>query len=1229
MCMKKVLAILLCVLLTLPMLTAGITALAADAMSGFTEQTNADTAFMDFSDLTYGKLDKFVFGDQAETGGVTTYSGRRTAAFTSYLYVAVKDSYIGSSDADVTIRLTYLDTTANTSIKLQYNSNNPDAYPNQNYTDRLIPLSGSGSWTTTEIRLTDASFRNAQNGQCDLRFSGAGLSTVYISRIELIKNTGAGSAIVFDNPVVETGIHRIANSGDCATTLTTAGGQSVLRLDQYGYFSVSDNAVKSASQLTMQVTYYDSTTANLTLQYCSSYLNSDGTQNKFYNITVPRYGTNTFVTTTIPLSGVDFSVTHNYGGHFRFSGGGYLRSISLTVGVQDDTTQAPPAFAAQTAQNNLIGKGVAGYQAWFRAGNTESEWGHWGGNGHANPQKDALSFEIWPQVSDYAAAGATLYQSGFENLGNGENAKLFNSLDPAVIDTHFSWMQQYGIDGAAVQRFVASASPIKTTAANHLQTIRDKAEKYGRLFYVMYDLSGGASMGTGLLNHIKLDFIYNVEDKGVASSSAYAHADNKPVVCLWGLAGDDATRYPNAAVALELVNWFKARGYYVIGGLPDNQWYNRTDSYANVYKALDMASPWTVGRYDINSVSSWLSSQLTKELAYCQANGLDYQPVIFPGFAWTNMGNNGTVNNFPRAGGQFIWKQAYQLKQAGLNTMYFAMFDEYDEGTAFMKGSSDYFDIPTDQYFLTYAADGLWLSDDFYLRAAGAAMDMVKGTTPLRDTIDIPHSLGPVYWRNSFESRATTYVQNGITYNTVANIDVCLHNPALLTAKSSGAALTANAIVSNAGAKSGSSAFRLAGTSVAGTSRTVYKVADTVINAGESLKLTYSLKAENTLGRYVFVDLLFSDGTMLSDYNSETRIARGTIGSWTDVSVRINDVLNGKTITGIVVGYDHGEAGNFSALVDDIAVTSTTDPDVSVTPPQATEAATAFVDYNAASYSKLDRFVFGDDPTSGMITVHAGRRTARIGGYLYLAVNDTYIGANDNDVIVRITYLDDTAGASMKLQYNSNNPDNYSSQNYTDYMVTLAGTGNWVTKEIVLTDASFRNAQNGQCDLRIGLHGGADALYISRVELVNPGKPVAEIIFGSTEVGNGITLIPSSASDTSDCKHELVTYNGTEVRHINAYLYCTITDERVKAASKVKVAVQYFDVGTGNLAFQYNSTSSNYQTAYISKSGTGNLVTTELTLDDVSFGGKQNYGGDFRISGGDGYIKSIAITILS
>ena len=699
------------------------------------------------------------------------------------------------------------------------------------------------------------------------------------------------------------------------------------------YFYITDENIKECETVTMEVTFYDDATGGLRLEYCSSYPGDfeDG-YHLFYPIGIDGGGTKQFASTMLTLERCNFTYGHNQGAQFRFSGNAAVQSVRITPGaLPDPLEEQPPEFSPQTDANNIIGKGITGYQAWFHATPDSSGWTHWG-YGNSRPVPGRTNVEMYPDVSEYEEAGAALYDTGLANLGGGGLSRLFSSKDEAVIDTHFKWMSEAGIDGAAVQRFFESTSPTSSTARNHLEIIRDKAEKYGRSFYIMYDMSAsGRYEPEAMIKRLQLDFIYNVERKNLVSSPSYAHADGKPVVCLWGIHGVEGAennRYPKIDDTVTLVNWFRERGYYIIAGVPDDEFYTRKGSGKDMFASFDMISPWYVGR-DVNAITG-TSGRMKKAMDFCDGNNIDFQPVVWAGFAWTNMsGNTGEPNAVPRKAGQFLWNQIYKYINQGAKSFYFAMFDEYDESTALMKAARDYFDVPTDQYFLTLAADGKWLSSDYYLRVTGACIEMIKGTSELRETVDLTHSEGPVYWRNSFErrdGRQKTGDGNKPTIREKPNLplDVCVPNGAVIEAKTSGIETSGRINeMTKDGARSGESSFRLGGTINAANGCYYYKIADTEINVNSAMNLTYSLKSENELGRNVYVDLILDGDEYLNDILSGyASVAKGTAGEWIDVEINLPDI-HGRKIIGVVIAYaGTASSGSFSALIDDISITA-------------------------------------------------------------------------------------------------------------------------------------------------------------------------------------------------------------------------------------------------------------------------------------------------------------------
>ncbi|MBO5797784.1 MAG: hypothetical protein J6R77_05495 [Clostridia bacterium] len=313
----------------------------------------------------------------------------------------------------------------------------------------------------------------------------------------------------------------------------------------------------------------------------------------------------------------------------------------------------PPAFQPETDVNNVLGASVFGYQLWFTATASQTGWVHWGEGDYPNPApgNGNLSFDVYPYVQDYLDNGATLHKSNLGLLGNGSQSVLFTSKDVQIVETHFQWLEDYGLDCMAIQRFGFGDGGKKIgDAQNHLLTVQTMAEKYDKTFYVMYDVTGqGGHDSDTFYERMTNDWVLNVEQTGVASSTHYAHADGKPVVCIWGISGEDdlADNYPNGETATRMIRWFQERGYFVIVGTPDNGYATRTGDNLEPFTTADMISPWTVGRYDYNSVGNWLSRNLNTDLAFCEKYDVEYQPVIFPGFSWITMKHTGKPNAFP------------------------------------------------------------------------------------------------------------------------------------------------------------------------------------------------------------------------------------------------------------------------------------------------------------------------------------------------------------------------------------------------------------------------------------------------------------------------------------------------------------------------------------------------------------------------------------------------------
>lgn len=111
--------------------------------------------------------------------------------------------------------------------------------------------------------------------------------------------------------------------------------------------------------------------------------------------------------------------------------------------------------------------------------------------------------------------------------------------------------------------------------------------------------------------------------------------NGKPVVCIWGFGFNDPGRPFNASQCLNVVNWFKDQGVYLIGGVPTHWRTQDGDSrggFLGVYTAFDMLSPWMVGRIaNANDSDNFYENVNIPDQKYCNDHGIDYQPCVLPG----------------------------------------------------------------------------------------------------------------------------------------------------------------------------------------------------------------------------------------------------------------------------------------------------------------------------------------------------------------------------------------------------------------------------------------------------------------------------------------------------------------------------------------------------------------------------------------------------------------------
>jgi hypothetical protein len=406
----------------------------------------------------------------------------------------------------------------------------------------------------------------------------------------------------------------------------------------------------------------------------------------------------------------------------RFASDGVAQETSAVVGERGfDRVGALVGAATRRRwrdiahESDVIGKVTVGYQGWFTApgdGAPFQGWWHYDADTSNPPSPDDNLLKGWPDMSDFT----TRFASGFSNLENGQRATLFSSYSDQTIDAHFRWIEENGIDTVALQRFYDRWSTRNGIAAKVMRA----AEAHGRKFYVMYDISGWARFQTelkedwttGVLGQLKL-----------TDSSAYARQDGKPVVGIWGMGFAD--RPGDVASSLDVIDFFKEQGVYVVGGVPFD--WRAADGglskqdYGAVYDDFDMLSPWMIGVVGNDDDSDAIREVYNEpDIAYCRSHGIAYQPCVLPG----------DLSLHQRVHGDFMWHQFANMVRLGADALYVSMFDEFGEGNQIAKTAATTADRPADSSLPTLDEDGTACSPDYYLRLTGDGDRMLKGEIP-------------------------------------------------------------------------------------------------------------------------------------------------------------------------------------------------------------------------------------------------------------------------------------------------------------------------------------------------------------------------------------------------------------------------------------------------------------------------------------------------------------------
>ncbi len=414
-----------------------------------------------------------------------------------------------------------------------------------------------------------------------------------------------------------------------------------------------------------------------------------------------------------------------------------LRQLRLTLAallIFSASLRALPAekpSVSEVDRSTLTGKVACGYQGWFAAEEDGSGrgWTHYEKGGRFHP--GCCSIDLWPDVSELD--DDEKFATPFRHR-DGSAAYVFSSFRRKTVVRHFSWMKQYGIDTAVVQRFAVQVggNPRNLRFVNTvLAHCREGANRHGRAFMVMYDLSG---MRRGQMQTVVNDWKRLVDRMQLTKDRAYQRHRGRPVVAVWGIGFNDGRDYTLDECA-RLIEFLKDDPRYgdntVLLGIPTGWRTFTRDSVRDkrlhaVLRKADILSPWTIGRFGtLDGAARHAKESWAPDMAWCRENNLEYMPVVFPGFSWHNLMRDtrrrAPLDQIPRLGGRFLWKQYVEAKAAGATMIYQAMFDEIDEGTAIFKCTND---PPVgDSPFLTYEG----LPPDHYLRLVGQGGRLLRG----------------------------------------------------------------------------------------------------------------------------------------------------------------------------------------------------------------------------------------------------------------------------------------------------------------------------------------------------------------------------------------------------------------------------------------------------------------------------------------------------------------------
>ncbi len=228
--------------------------------------------------------------------------------------------------------------------------------------------------------------------------------------------------------------------------------------------------------------------------------------------------------------------------------------------------------------------------------------------------------------------------------------------------------------------------------------------------------------------------------KNYGDKQTYLHHNGKPLVTIWGLGFPDRSYDIRDIGINRLIDFLKNDPVYggcsVMLGVPTYFRELNKDCLPDPYlheliESADIVLPWMVQRFTplVHRPMDHLRDHVMMDIEWASEHGVDYAPIICPGFSWKNMRKDDpriVYGAIPRMGGQFFWDQMTTVINAGAEMIYLAMYDEIDEGTAIFKVS----DNPPNSDEVHFV-DNDGKPSDTYLWLSGQGARMLRKEIPV------------------------------------------------------------------------------------------------------------------------------------------------------------------------------------------------------------------------------------------------------------------------------------------------------------------------------------------------------------------------------------------------------------------------------------------------------------------------------------------------------------------